>query len=39
MKRKKLSRRKSKKIFKKSAGKVHPKNLKRPVMMRGGTRW
>lgn len=37
MKRKKLSRRKSKKIFKKTASKIHKKNFMRS--MRGGNRY
>lgn len=38
MRRKKLSKKKSKRLFRKTAVKVHPKN-NRPKMMRGGTRF
>lgn len=38
MKRRKMSSRKSKKLFRKTAGKTHPKN-KKINMMRGGTRF
>lgn len=38
MKRRKMSSRKSKKLFRKTAAKSHPKN-RRITMMRGGTRF
>lgn len=38
MKRRKMKKRASKKLFKRTASKMHPRNFKKPAM-RGGNRW